>query len=87
MTSLSVAEAQERLSELIDLALAGEGVVITRDGRPVAKLKPVQPAAPTGRRVTEADLDWLAARRVGSIMPEMDAGELVSQMRDEDGSW
>ena len=35
MTTYSVAEAKNRLSELIDRALAGEGVTITRRGRPV----------------------------------------------------
>lgn len=83
MTNLSVAEARERLSELIDLTLAGEGVVITRDGRPVAELRPVQPLPPAGRRVTEADLDWLAARRISGLPPTEDAGKLVSDMRDE----
>jgi prevent-host-death family protein len=43
----SVAEAKTHLSELIDRALAGEEVVITRHGRPVVALKPV-----TRRRVT-----------------------------------
>lgn len=87
MANLSVAEAQERLSDLIGLALAGEGVVITHDGRPVAELKPVQPVQRAPRRMTEADLEWLAARRVGGIMPAMDTGELVSRMRDEDEDW
>jgi prevent-host-death family protein len=77
----SVAEAKNQLSELIDRALAGEGVVITRHGCPVVELKPVQPPA---RAVSGADLDWLAARRVGATPPRRDAGRLVSGMRDED---
>jgi len=35
----SVAEAENRLPELIDRALAGEGVTITRHGRPVVELR------------------------------------------------
>jgi prevent-host-death family protein len=77
----SVAEARNNLSELIDHALRGEGVVITRHGRPVVELRPVRPAA---RAVTEADLDWLASRRVASTRLRSDAGALVSRMRDDE---
>ena len=81
MGTHSVAEAKNQLSELIDRALSGEGVVITRHGRPVVELRPVQ--APP-RPVSASDLDRLAAHRVGTEPVTPDAGELVSQMRDED---
>jgi len=81
MGTHSVAEAKNRLPELIDRALKGEDVVITRHGRPVAELKPIpEPARP----VSAADLDWLAARCVGRKLPDEDAGTFVSRMRDED---
>jgi prevent-host-death family protein len=80
MSTHSVVEAKNRLSELIDRALAGEGVVITRHGRPVVELRPV---AEPARRVTAGDLDWLASRRVGVASAE-DAGALVRRMRDEE---
>jgi prevent-host-death family protein len=80
MSSHSVAEAKNQLSKLIDRALKGEGVVITRRGQPVVELKAVrQPPRP----ITEADIEWLRANRVGSRMPKTDAGKLVSDMRDE----
>lgn len=60
MSEYSVAEAKAKLSELIDRAEKGEGVTITRHGVPVVELRPV---APTPRRMTQADLDWLAERR------------------------
>ena len=81
MPNHSVAEAKNRLSELIDRAIEGEPVVITRHGRPVAELRAI-PQPP--RRITAEDLDWLAARRVGRRRPGLDAGTLVSRMRDED---
>ncbi len=81
MSSHSVAEAGSNLSELIDRALEGEAVVITRHGTPVAELKPV---APRKRVLTAEDIDWLDAHRVGTKMPAEDAGTLVSRMRDED---
>jgi prevent-host-death family protein len=81
MGSHSVADAKNRLSELIDLALKGEGVVITRHGTPVVELKPV-PELP--RRMTDADVDRLIANRVGKDPPTIDAGKFVREMRDED---
>jgi prevent-host-death family protein len=81
MSRHSVAEARNRLSELIDRALRGEGVVITRHGHPVVELRAVRPPA---RPMTAADLDWIAARRVGKRRPDENAGELLQRLRDED---
>jgi len=81
MGTHSVAEAKNRLPELIDRALKGEGVVITRHGRPVVELKPI-PAPP--RPVTAADLDWLAAHRVKLKGKKTHPGKFVSDMRDEE---
>jgi prevent-host-death family protein len=81
MGTHSVAEAKNRLPELIDRALKGEGVVITRHGRPVVELKPIpEPARP----VSAADLDWLAARRVKVRGMKKNAADLVTAMRDEE---
>jgi prevent-host-death family protein len=48
MATYTEAEARDRLPELIDRALAGERVVITRDGRPVVELRPVGAEAAAG---------------------------------------
>ena len=80
MSEYSVANAKNNLSRLIDQALAGEGVVITRHGRPLVELKPV--AAPP-RAMAAADIDWVIARRRGQKTDE-DAGAFVSRMRDEE---
>ena len=80
MGTHSVADAKNRLPELIDRALQGESVVITRHGRPVAELRPIPKPA---RKISAAALDWLAERRVGKPASE-DAGGFVSRMRDED---
>jgi prevent-host-death family protein len=83
MSTHSVAEAKNKLSELIDRALKGEDVVITRHGQPVVEMKPVTKPA---RRMTAADLDWLKARtqQFGRLSPTEDAATLVRKMRDED---
>jgi prevent-host-death family protein len=81
MSHHGIAEAKNKLSELIDRALRGEGVVITRHGRPVVELRALEEPV---RRMTPADLDWLAERRVPVKAPSLNAAELVSAMRDED---
>jgi antitoxin (DNA-binding transcriptional repressor) of toxin-antitoxin stability system len=79
MTSHSVAEAKTHLSKLIDLAIAGETVVITRHGHPVAEIRR---APRQGRPMTEADLAWLDKHRV-KPRKAIDAAMLIRQMRDE----
>lgn len=58
MTTYSVAEAKNRLPKLIDKALEGEEVVITRRGKPVVELRP---AAARAKSIAEMDA-WLDAR-------------------------
>lgn len=41
--NISIKEAKNRLSELVRRAEAGETVVVTRDGKPVADVVPHQP--------------------------------------------
>lgn len=48
MEPINVYQAKTKLSELIDRAAAGEEIVISRHGRPVARLVPYGP--PAGRR-------------------------------------
>jgi prevent-host-death family protein len=81
MASHSVAEAKNNLSKLIDQAIEGQEVVITRHGTPVATLKGVARApAPA----TLEEIDWLMSRLVGGAAPAEDAGAFVSRMRDEE---
>ena len=81
MSSHSVADAKNHLSALIDRALQGEGITITRHGKPVVELKPVERVP---QPITDADIEWLRARRVPRRPGGVDAGTLLSQMRDED---
>jgi prevent-host-death family protein len=81
MSKHSVAEAKNQLSDLINRALQGEDVVITRHGRPVVELTPI-PERP--RAVTAADLDWLKAHRIRGAAIKQDAGRLLTEIRDDD---
>jgi prevent-host-death family protein len=58
VTAYSVADAKNRLPSLIDKALAGEQVIITRRGKPVVELRPAlrQAASATGTH------EWLRVR-------------------------
>ena len=80
MSKHSITEAKILLSDLIDRALRGERVVITRNGRAVVELKPI---SRVGKPITPEAIDWLAQRRVGRRKPREDAAVLVRKMRDE----
>ena len=43
MTTITIQEAKDRLSELIHRLTPGEEVIITEDDRPVARLVPAAP--------------------------------------------
>ena len=81
MATYSLEDKDKGLSDLVDRALAGEGVVITREGRPVAEIRPL---VVSERPVTEADLAWLEAHRVGTRAPHEDSGTALERQRDED---
>jgi prevent-host-death family protein len=82
MAKHSVVEAKNRLSELIDRALKGEGIVITRHGHPVVELRPISRSS---KPITRDAIDWLVERRVGRRMPREDAAAAVRRLRDEWG--
>jgi prevent-host-death family protein len=76
MTTVTLVEAKAHLSELIDKVEAGEAVVITRHGRPVANLSPVsRPKQP---------LPSLAAFRAKMPRLRKSSTVLLREMRDED---
>ena len=54
MTTVNVGQAKTELSRLIALALAGEEVEIARDGVPVVRLVPLEPAKPGARFLAAA---------------------------------
>lgn len=80
----SLPEAREKLADLIDRALAGEEVVILRDGHPVVEIKAVAPLAPSEGPSSEAMLAWLRRRRQGRGSSGEDATATLRHMRDEE---
>jgi antitoxin (DNA-binding transcriptional repressor) of toxin-antitoxin stability system len=81
MRTVSVAQAKAQLPSLLQAAEAGERVLITRHGKPVAEVRAVggfdvDPDDPYG-------LKWLAERRAQFTPMQQSAADLIREMRDE----
>jgi prevent-host-death family protein len=77
MLTVNLAQAKARLSELLDKVEAGEEVVITRHGRPVAHIRTATPAK------RPLDIERLAAFRATLPPWRRPSSELLREMRDE----
>jgi prevent-host-death family protein len=84
MTTYSVAEAKNRLPALIDKAIEGEEVVITRHGKPVAELRPSGPRISRPSGSSRVMLEWLLARTRARKSVGINSVELLNQMYEED---
>ena len=76
MTSINIADAKARLSELVELASTGERVIITKRGKPVLELSRPQ-ALP--KRI---DLAQLRAHSKGMPRQKQGAAEVMREIRD-----
>ncbi|HKN29759.1 MAG TPA: type II toxin-antitoxin system prevent-host-death family antitoxin [Roseiarcus sp.] len=81
MPNYSIAEAKARLSELIDKAIAGEVVTITRDGKPAVELRPATVAGV--RRPSPQLIKGIIARAKERPRLGENAVDLIRRMRDE----
>jgi len=82
VTAYSVAEAKNTLPKLIDRALQGEEVVITRRGKPVVELRATarQAASATGTH------EWLRARtraRPGVGLTSVEILDLIYESKED----
>jgi prevent-host-death family protein len=77
MREIGAFEAKTNLSRLLDAVAAGEEIVVTKRGRPVARLVPPEPASADRRRA----LDRIRALR-GRVASGTTVGDLLSA-RDE----
>ncbi len=75
MSTVTLADAKAHLSHLIDQVVAGSEVVITRRGKPVARITPVA----TPRK----PLQSLAAFRARMPKARKPSAELIRELRDE----
>ena len=82
MARYSVATTKDKLSALIDKALAGEEVVITRHGKPTIEFKAVAGISPS----TSSKADWMERLRLlRESLPtaKISAVDLVRMDREE----
>ena len=79
MRTLTLAEIKSHLSAVVDQVIAGEEIVITRRGRPVARIiaEPVQPAADAAAIAAE-----LRAFVLSQTPQARTAAEVVREARD-----
>ena len=80
MRMVGLAEAKAQLSALLDAVEAGEEVVITRRGQPVARVIPER-HDPAGATDWVAQLRSLHQQQPG---PRASAVELLRQLRDQE---
>lgn len=77
MQTVSVAEAKAHLSQILARIEGGGEVVITRRGRPIARLSAVKsPKKPI-------DLDALDSLRARQAVARTSSAQLIRRMRDE----
>ncbi len=75
MHTITVADAKAHLSELLGRIENGEEIVITRRGKPVARLTAVEPA--------KQPVKSLAEFRDSIQQPRTPATEVLTALRDE----
>lgn len=77
MLTVTLAQAKAQLSELLNKVEAGEEVVVTRRGRPVAQIRAVE------KKLEPLPLEELAAFRARMPSLSKPSVELIREMRDE----
>ena len=77
---VGIYQAKSKLSQLVEKVKAGEEVILTRRGRPVAKIVNIAPASKRNRKALLREIHALA-RRV-RIPMKVSTRELVADGRD-----
>jgi prevent-host-death family protein len=80
---ISVTEAKAQLTDLVKQAEAGEDVVLTRHGQPVARLTPIKPAKTREER--RALLEEISKAGAAQITPGPCAARSQDFLYDENG--
>ena len=83
-TRIGVFDAKARLSELIDRALSGETIVVTRHGKPMVRLVPETELGASTSTQTEGErwLERVRASRAGATLgPGLTIRDLIDEGR------
>ncbi len=79
MTTVGAIDAKTHLSELLDKVVAGETVVITRDGQPIAHIVP-PPASRAKPETAELIERWIESRK-GITLGGLRVRDLIGEGR------
>lgn len=77
MRTISAREANQGFSKLLQAVVEGEEVVITRRGKPVARMAPIED------RTNDAGREAMLERLIAHWREGIDLGEPVTWTRDE----
>ena len=80
MPTYSVAIAKSSLPRLLDRALEGEEVIITRHGKAIVELRPVMSG---GRKASPVSYAWLKARRQGRKGVGVTSVDLLDELYED----
>jgi prevent-host-death family protein len=83
VVEVSVSDAKARITDLVRRAEAGEEVVLTRFGKPVARLVPVAP--PKSAAARRAVLAAVRAESRAAALPGPDAARSQDALYGEEG--
>jgi prevent-host-death family protein len=82
VTSFAAADAKAKFSQLLSRAEAGEEIVISRHGAPVAKLVPVRSRGTIAERRARADAYIEQVQREGMTLgPDLTLKQLINEGR------
>ena len=79
MRTVSVREARQNIGSLLDMVTAGEKVIITRYGKPIAKLTVIEA---NDTKISFPDRTQFRKQISGS---KKSSAELIRELRDERG--
>jgi prevent-host-death family protein len=83
MADYSIAEAKNNLPKLVDRAMAGEEVMITRRGKRVARIVADPPAIECADRPRAFnDVDWIRRHQAKTADPNFDSVAALRAERD-----
>ncbi|MCX7324056.1 MAG: type II toxin-antitoxin system prevent-host-death family antitoxin [Hyphomicrobiales bacterium] len=82
MSDVSIAEAKAMLSDLVRAAEEGRSTIITRRGRPVARIEPLDGDASWHRPARTFDFDRLHRHLDSMPMGKTTGADVVRTMRD-----
>lgn len=92
MSTVSAREANQHFSKILDAAARGEAVTITRRGKPVARLVPIEaaedPVEMTRRaKARETTLKRLERGYVGTRFDSWTRDEIYDERFERPGKW